>query len=145
MLILFIHLSDIFKSRNKCILIWQPLIPQNEFYKSRIGKSLNSSLEYTEAKRQFKAKLTAAFFSTGFWKVIQVNKLTFFVKSVANPGKLEFARQKFGKDKGFRVTKRYQFRCREPFIFIQFKAWLKNNLGRARKILHDLVWMFRFV
>ena len=56
------------KQKQMYILIWQPLTPQNftEFYKSRIGKSLNSSLEYTEAKRQFKAKLTAAFFSTGF-------------------------------------------------------------------------------
>ena len=58
------------KSRNKCILIWQLSNPQNSLNSKNLELanlySLNSSLEYTEAKRQYKAKLTAAFFSTGF-------------------------------------------------------------------------------
>ena len=127
MLILFIHLSDIFrmaifqKQKQMYLDLANPLspkIPQNSINLELANLySLNSSLEYTEAKRQFKAKLTAAFFSTGFWKVIQVNKHTSLVKSVANPGKLEFARQKFGKNKGFRFTKQYQFRCRAIYIY----------------------------
>ena len=61
----------IFQSRNKCILIWQPCNPPKISLNSinlELANlySLNSSLEYTEAKRQYKAKLTAAFFSTGF-------------------------------------------------------------------------------